>query len=91
MKASREELADPPAEAWDAGYRGDRIDTMLLLADDDEPFLLRRARQAIDDIGRFATVLVVERGAALRNEQGEASSISATPTAAASRSSSPRT
>jgi Dyp-type peroxidase family len=71
MKAAQPALADPPVETWDEGYQDPRVDAMLLLADDDEGFLLRRAGDVIRDIERFATVVAVERGVALRNEEGE--------------------
>lgn len=71
MKAARAALADPPIDSWDAGYQDPRIDAMLLLADDDPGFLLRRAGDVIRDIERFATVVAVERGVALRNDEGE--------------------
>lgn len=71
MKAGRAALADPSVETWEEGYRGSRIDAMLLLADDDGAFLLRRAGDVIREIERFAAVIAVERGVALRNDEGE--------------------
>lgn len=71
MPAHGNELNDPPPTAWEPGYRTGSIDAMILLADDDEAFLLRQARQVINDTEGFARVLTVERGNALRNEQGE--------------------
>lgn len=44
---------------------------MILLADDDENFLLRRARQVLFQIRTVGQVLAVERGRALRNKQGQ--------------------
>lgn len=64
------DLHDPAQEAWEKPYR-DQIDAMLLLADDDAGYLLRQARATIDKIEEFATIVTVERGAALRNEKGE--------------------
>jgi Dyp-type peroxidase family len=71
MKAAQATLADPAVEAWDKGYQDPRVDAMLLLADDDEGFLLRRAADVIRDIERLGTVIAVERGVALRNDEGE--------------------
>ena len=70
MAAGIADLNDPPETAWDAGYQGGRIDAMLLLADDDEAFLLRESHTAAAQITNFATILAVEHGGALRNEAG---------------------
>lgn len=61
-----EDFGDPPPRAWDEGYR-QGIDALLLLADDDEGFLGRKAREALDGIAARHTVLACERGRALRN------------------------
>lgn len=71
MRAHREDLSDPPKETWEEGYSEGRADAMLLLADDDENYLLRRVRDIINELDDFADVLVVERGKALRNHEGE--------------------
>src|SRR5262249_25464843 len=65
------ELHDPDAATWEDGYRDSRIDAMILLGDDDERYLLRRARELIDELQQFSTLLVVERGNALRNDGGD--------------------
>jgi Dyp-type peroxidase family len=44
---------------------------MLLLADDDEGFLLRQTRRVIDAAQAVASVLTVERGRVMRNTEGE--------------------
>jgi len=64
-----EDFADPPVTAWDRGYQT-RIDAMLLLADDDELFLMRRTREALEAIERTCTVSLVETGQALRDATG---------------------
>jgi Dyp-type peroxidase family len=71
MRAHGDELNDPPPAEWESGYRDGAIDAMLLIADDDEAFLLRQARAAATELRHFAKVLVVERGNALRNDAGE--------------------
>jgi Dyp-type peroxidase family len=71
MIAHGNELNDPAPNTWEAGYREGRIDGMILLADDDVGFLLRRARDLIREIAEFATILVVERGDALRDDSQE--------------------
>lgn len=72
MRAHADELNDPPAAGWEPGYRGaPPVDAMILLADDDAGFLLRRARDLLSEVADFAGVRAVERGDALRNEQGE--------------------
>lgn len=70
MAAGIPDLSDPPESSWDAGYQGRRVDAMLLLADDDEGFLLRQAHAAAAQVSAFATILAVEHGGALRNESG---------------------
>lgn len=71
LAAHGDELGDPPPADWEAGYGGGRIDAMILLADDDEEHLLRQARELLDTVSQFATVLAVERGNALRTAGGE--------------------
>ncbi len=68
MAAGVADLSDPPESSWEPGYQGGRIDAMLLLADDDEAFLLRQAHAAAAQVSAFAAVLAVEHGGALRNE-----------------------
>ena len=66
MQEHADEFEDPAPSDWDQGYRDRQIDAMILLADDDEAFLLRQARLAMNEIEEFSKVLVVERGNALR-------------------------
>lgn len=61
---------DPPISDWEPGFRDD-IDAMLLLADDDENYLLRKSRLVINEIEKHNRVAVVELGKALRNENEE--------------------
>ncbi len=65
-----EDFADPPKDQWETGYRN-TIDAMLLLADDDEAYLLREARRVMTELAANNTVLVAELGKALRNADGE--------------------
>lgn len=65
-----EDFADPPVKDWEEPYR-EEIHAMLLLADDDELYLLRRARHVMQKIERHSTILTVERGKALRNQDGK--------------------
>jgi Dyp-type peroxidase family len=71
MPAHGAELHDPDSATWEDGYRDSRIDAMILLGDDDEHYLLRRARELINELNQFSTLLVVERGNALRNDLGD--------------------
>jgi Dyp-type peroxidase family len=71
MRASREELNDPPLEQWEKPYAEERIDAMLLLADDDEKFLQRAARDLMHELEGLASIVTVETGRALRNQQKE--------------------
>lgn len=65
------DLGDPPNAEWDPGFDTADIDAMLLLADDDEGFLLRSARQTIDTLDGRCEIARVERGNALRSNDGE--------------------
>jgi len=65
-----EDFADPPKDQWEPGYKG-TIDAMLLLADDDEDYLLREARRVMTKLAANNTVLVAELGKALRNADNE--------------------
>lgn len=69
MEASQTQLNDPSPETWEAGYRGRQIHAMILLADDDQNYLLRRARQVLFQIRTVGEVLAVERGRSLKNKQ----------------------
>lgn len=71
MKATGAAFNDPPPATWDAGFNKTPIDAMLLVADDDENFLLREVRERINAAADFADVVQIERGAALRNAVGE--------------------
>lgn len=71
MKAHGASLNDPAPATWDAGYDAAPIDAMLLLADDDDKFLLREARQLINEASGFADILQIEHGNALRTQAGE--------------------
>ena len=71
MTAAQHALNDPDPKTWEAVYQNRQIDAMILLADDDEHFLLRQTRRLIDAAEGVATVLTVERGRVLRNNRGE--------------------
>jgi Dyp-type peroxidase family len=71
MRAHADELNDPDPSQWEEGYRDGRIDAMILLADDNEDFLSRRARDLINELDDFTIILAVERGTALRTDEGE--------------------
>ena len=69
MKASQRRLADRPWTDWEPGYRQE-IHVMVLLADDDEPYLLRETRKLLDSVKAYAEICVVEQGRVMRNAQG---------------------
>ena len=73
MAAAQEELKDPPVETWEEGYRYQEptIDAVILLADANEDVLYREATAVIQNVQAVATVLAVEYGNALRNENGD--------------------
>src|SRR5438477_4878287 len=66
-----EDFSDPSPAGWEATYAAADIDAMILLADDDRDFLLRRTRDVINQISLRCNVLGVERGDALRTDDGE--------------------
>src|SRR5262245_15263430 len=70
MKAAQHRLNDPPREDWDIGYQDD-IHAMVLFADDDKHFLLRAARQLLDDVKMHAEICAVEHGRVMWNTQEE--------------------
>jgi Dyp-type peroxidase family len=71
MEAYRGELNDPNPATWEKAYQGRQIDAMILLADDDEGFLLRQARAVFEDVLAVADVLAIEHGCVLRNNADE--------------------
>jgi Dyp-type peroxidase family len=70
MKSARHRLNDLPPEVWDDGYRED-IHAMVLLADNDEQGLLRKALELVEGVSTYAEICAVEHGRVLRNAQGE--------------------
>jgi Dyp-type peroxidase family len=68
---AQSDLGDPPPADWDSGYSTADIDLMLLLADDDDAFLIREARRILNAIDGRCEIARVERGTALRNDDGE--------------------
>jgi Dyp-type peroxidase family len=70
MQNAQERLNDPLPAKWDEGYRKE-IHAMVLLADNDEPYLLREARNLFDDVRQYADICAVEHGRAMRNAHGE--------------------
>lgn len=77
MLKARHDLGDPTPsgelEPLERAYADDKIDALLLLADDSEAFLLRTARELITNLEArpVATVLAVELGRALRTDDDE--------------------
>lgn len=65
------DLGDQPPEAWEFGRAAGDVDLMLLLADDDEGYLSREARRVLDSLEGRCVVQHIERGTALRNDEGE--------------------
>lgn len=63
------ELNDPDLEEWEPGYQGP-LDVLLILAHDDEPFLLDRVGLVLTSLPD-AAIAHVEYGRALRNASGE--------------------
>jgi Dyp-type peroxidase family len=70
MKKAQGRLNDLTPEKWEEGYRQD-IHATVLLADDNEPFLLRETRKLLDSVKAHAQICAVEHGRVMRNSQGE--------------------
>lgn len=70
MASRVKKLNDPQLKDWGPGYQED-IHAMLLLADDDEHFLLRVARNYLEAVKAFAKICVVEHGNVMRNEHDQ--------------------
>jgi Dyp-type peroxidase family len=72
MKAAQHRLNDPPKEAWEKEYQND-IHAMVLLADDDEPYLRQRLRRRAEElrttVGAYAESCTVEFGRVMWNRQ----------------------
>jgi deferrochelatase/peroxidase EfeB len=71
MEEAGSRLDDPPKAAWEKGYRKD-IHAMVLLADNDEHFLLRAAHKLLEGVRTHAEIRVVEHGRVMRNKQEQA-------------------
>jgi Dyp-type peroxidase family len=71
MKKAQDRLNDPPTKKWDEGYQDD-IHAMVLLADNDEHLLLRKARRLLEDVRSHAKICAIEHGKVMRNRQGNA-------------------
>lgn len=69
MQYARLRLNDPPIADWEPGYQQD-IHALVLLADDDESFLLRQVRTLLDSVTRHADIRAIEHGHVMRNAQG---------------------
>jgi Dyp-type peroxidase family len=69
MKAAQDLLHDPLWACWEEGYQQD-IHAMVLLADDDKPFLQREVYKLLDRVKVHAEICTVERGMVMRNAQG---------------------
>ena len=62
-------LGDPIRMKWEAAYRN-KLDAMLLLACDDAETLKHELLNALSEVAEFGNVLGMERGTAIRNEEG---------------------
>ncbi|MYZ48384.1 Dyp-type peroxidase [Propylenella binzhouense] len=63
-------LQDPPPAEWEEPFRESDLDLLLIVADDDEQFLLRRCGEVLTSLPD-GTLAHVERGEALRTAGGE--------------------
>ncbi|MGE3537904.1 MAG: Dyp-type peroxidase [Candidatus Tectimicrobiota bacterium] len=70
MKAAQHRLNDPPTPAWERGYR-QRLDAMLLLADDQEERLRQHTEVVLKQLEPYAELCAIDYGHVLRNAQGE--------------------
>jgi hypothetical protein len=62
MAAAQHEINDPAPETWETAHQAQQIEVLILMADNDEAYLLRQARQLIDAAQTVVTVLTVEHG-----------------------------
>ncbi len=70
MKASQVDLADPPANEWEEGYRDD-IHAMIMLAHHDKKILDYEEAIICKEVEDFADIIAREEGKTLRNESCE--------------------
>jgi Dyp-type peroxidase family len=70
MKASKFKLNDPDKSKWESGHR-DTVHAMILIADSDVNTLSEKAKVILEDIAKFARVLTIEYGNAIRNANGD--------------------
>lgn len=70
MKSAGSRLFDLNANHWEAKYQ-DRIDALLLVADDDEARLSRFTSSCQRDLAAFAEEVGIEQGCVIRNSHGE--------------------
>jgi Dyp-type peroxidase family len=70
MKAAQHRLNDPFPHHWEQGYR-QKIDAMVLLADDDIDALQQAVHRLRDEVKTHAEICAVEHGRALWNAQEE--------------------
>lgn len=60
-------LGDPAITKWDKGFR-EEIHAMVLIADDDREKLGNILREIIKELDKFARIVTIEYGNAIRNE-----------------------
>jgi Dyp-type peroxidase family len=70
MKASKFKLNDPDKSKWESGFR-DNAHAMILIADPDVNTLSEVAKVILEDVAKFARVLNIEYGNAIRNANGD--------------------
>ncbi|WP_315817702.1 hypothetical protein [Paraflavitalea speifideaquila] len=70
MKNRLAKTNDPDPKTWEPGFQKD-IHAMILLADHDPARMEQAAREIVNLSKDFATVIAVESGKALRNENGD--------------------
>jgi deferrochelatase/peroxidase EfeB len=68
MEAARHRLNDPLKGTRDEGYQKE-LHAMVLLADDDELFLLRKTRELLNQVQAHAEICAVEHGRTMRDTQ----------------------
>jgi len=68
MRAAQHRLNDPLEKTWEEEYRKE-LHAMILLADDNESYLLRKTRELLAEVKAHAEICALEHGRVMRNTQ----------------------
>ena len=71
MEFSGGEINDVPRDEWEANFRDNDIDALVILADDDAPRLKEMSALVIESLKNAAVNIFTQNGVVLRNEAGK--------------------